>query len=164
MNYIRIDNFNLVNGPGIRVVLWVAGCEHFCRGCHNPETWSFDGKKFSQETIDEIISKMDNDYTAGITITGGDPLHPRNREDVLFLCKTLKEKFKNSKNIWIYSGYTYEELLNDGVDLSNVDILVDGEFKEELKIPNLKLRGSTNQRFINIQASLAAKKAIEISF
>ena len=105
MKYLNILDCDIVDGNGIRVTLFVSGCPHHCKGCHNPESWdAFNGKDFTKETIDKLICLIDRDYVDGITITGGDPLMLGNRYEVTKLCKLLKEKFPN-KSIWLYTGY-----------------------------------------------------------
>lgn len=160
MNYIRIDKDNMVNGPGIRTVLWVSGCEHKCKNCHNPETWSFSaGQLFTKEALSEIRETLLNDYITGLTITGGDPLNHRNILDVLTLCKKIKTEFPN-KSIWVYTGGDFEEYIKSDTDtvyheiLNYIDVIIDGEFIESLKDVNLKWRGSSNQRLINVKESI----------
>lgn len=163
MNYIRIDKDNMVNGDGIRVVLWTAGCNHNCKNCHNPETWNCDaGQQFTDLALEEIYKELDKDYVAGLTLTGGDPMFPRSRQTILKLVESVKSKYPE-KNIWMWTGYLYEELLSDSIAksaLKYIDVLVDGEFKEELKVPGLPLRGSTNQRIIDVQNSLKENKVV----
>lgn len=160
MNYIRIDRDNMVNGPGIRTVLWVSGCEHYCKGCHNPETWSFTaGQPFTSKEAAYIASTLEKDYIAGLTISGGDPLNCHNIADVVTLCKELKTRFPE-KNIWVYTGGSFEEYLKSTPEtvyhdiLKYIDVIVDGEFVETLKEPGLKWKGSSNQRTIDVQKSL----------
>lgn len=153
MNYQRIDKDNFVNGPGIRTVLWISGCSHYCKGCHNPETWDYyGGKPFDSEVKKELFKELEKDYISGISFSGGDPLSYKNRVDVGKLIKEISEKFPK-KNIWVWTGFLYEDLL-DYEYLKYIDVLVDGEFKEELKDPRLKYCGSTNQRIIKIKESL----------
>jgi anaerobic ribonucleoside-triphosphate reductase activating protein len=143
MNYIKIDPCDLNNGDGCRVVLWTAGCEHACKGCHNPETWnSHQGTRFGLKELKEIIDYLSNSYIKGITFSGGDPLSKRNRKKTIQIASILKHRFPE-KDIWIWTGYCLAQLSN--IDLSNFDVIVDGKYIEELKDPNLKLRGSSNQ-------------------
>lgn len=150
MNYIRIDKDNMLNGPGIRTVLWTAGCNHACPKCHNPETWSpCAGQIFDESAMNKILEELSHDYTSGLTLTGGDPLYPGNRKTVEEICETCKTLYPD-KSIWCYTGYTYEQVSNERV-MNFLDVLVDGEFKISLYSPNLNWRGSSNQRIINVQ-------------
>lgn len=143
----------MVNGNGIRVVLWVSGCEHGCRGCFNPETWNIDGgKEFTDSILNQLINYLSRDYVQGLTLTGGDPMHPLNRKDILFLVHEIKNKLPN-KDIWMYTGYLYEEIKNDPI-LKHIDVLVDGPFIEEMKDEKHKWGGSVNQRVIDVVNSL----------
>lgn len=160
MNYIRIDRDNLVNGPGIRTVLWVSGCENYCEGCHNPETWSFTaGQPFTQNEIGMILSTLNNDYVSGLTISGGDPLNHKNIMDVANLCKSVKYNFPN-KTIWVYTGNLFEDYLRSEKEnvhhdiLNYIDVIIDGKFDKNLKDSSLIWRGSSNQRIIDVQKSL----------
>lgn len=155
MNYAEIKPLDVANGPGIRVSVFVSGCEHGCKGCFNKVAWDFNyGKPFTKEVVDRIIDLMKPDYIKGITILGGEPLHPRNRPDVLFLLEEVKHFYPN-KSIWLFTGYEYEKLdyedpILDEI-LSRVDVLVDGPFIESKKNLNLKFRGSENQRLIDMR-------------
>lgn len=206
MNYGRIFYCDIANGVGIRTSLFVSGCRHHCKECFNPETWDFSyGKPFDRGAEDEIISSLKSEYTDGISILGGEPMEPENQKDVLHLVKRIRSECPG-KTIWIYSGFTYEELTgtapsgfgtnapNKNSDaampsasadstasdaamssaaasigapsrcvteytneiLSNIDILVDGEFNIAKKNISLRFRGSSNQRIIDVPASLKA--------
>lgn len=147
MNYHNITHDDMLNGDGLRVVLWVAGCTHHCKNCQNPETWDINGGiPFDKNAKEEIFNDLKKDYISGITFSGGDPLHPKHRKEVLELAKEIKEKFP-TKTIWCYTGFLYEEV-KDIENLKYIDVLVDGEFKEELKDVNLPWVGSSNQRVI----------------
>lgn len=147
MNYHNITHEDMLNGDGLRVVLWVAGCTHHCKNCQNPETWDINGGiPFDKDAKEEIFNDLKKDYISGITFSGGDPLHPKHRKEVLDLAKEIKEKFPN-KTVWCYTGFLYEEV-KDIENLKYVDVLVDGEFKEELKDVILPWVGSSNQRVI----------------
>ena len=147
MNYHNITHDDMLNGDGLRVVLWVAGCTHHCKNCQNPETWDINGGiPFDKDAKEEIFDELKKDYISGITFSGGDPLHPKHRKQVLELAKEIKEKFP-TKTVWCYTGFLYEEV-KDIENLKYVDVLVDGEFKEELKDVNLPWVGSSNQRII----------------
>lgn len=156
MYYSGISECDVLNGTGFRVVLFVSGCDHKCHGCHNPETWNEKfGHLYTEETKIYILDCLSKDYIDGITITGGDPLYKHNRLEVKELIYTIKILYPN-KNIWLYTGYLYEDLLNmnDVIIediLDGIDILVDGEYKEELRDVSLPFRGSSNQRIINIK-------------
>ena len=150
MNYIRVDKFDLLNGDGCRVVLWVSGCNHHCKGCHNPETWNpTAGILFNEQTKMEIFEALNKDYISGITYSGGDPLYPDNIETITTLAKEIREKFP-SKDQWLYTGYKYEDIQDKEI-LKYINVLVDGPFIEELKDPNLHWRGSSNQRIIKLR-------------
>lgn len=153
MNYHNITKEDMLNGDGLRVVLWVAGCNHQCKGCHNPITWDENGGlPFDKEAEDELFEALDKPHIDGITFSGGDPLLPANRSEVLRLVKKTREKFPQ-KTIWLYTGYKWDDVKDlDGIEL--VDVLVDGEFVEELKDNNLHWVGSANQRVLNVKALL----------
>jgi anaerobic ribonucleoside-triphosphate reductase activating protein len=165
MNYGTIKKTDIANGLGIRVSLFVSGCTHHCKGCFNRETWDFNyGKPFTQDTEKEIIEALSHEYINGLSLLGGEPMEPGNQRALLPLIKKIKSLFPE-KDIWCYTGYTYEtDLLEDSRArcectqelLHNIDILVDGEFVEELKDISLQFRGSSNQRIIDVKASLNA--------
>lgn len=153
MNYHNITHNDMLNGEGIRVILWVAGCNHHCINCHNPETHNPDsGIEFDVKARKEIFEELEKDYISGITFTGGDPLHPNNRKDVGLLCYEIKQKFKD-KTIWLYTGYDFEEI-SDLPMLHFIDVLVDGKFEQHLEDINYPWAGSTNQRVIDIKKTL----------
>lgn len=150
MNYHNITHDDMLNGEGLRTVLWVAGCSHACKGCHNQQTWCpTSGILFDEEAKREIYKSLESDYISGITFSGGDPLHPLNRETVTNLAKEIKELFP-TKTIWLYSGYTYEEVKD--LDIFNyLDVFVDGKYEESKRCPDTPWIGSSNQvihRFI----------------
>jgi anaerobic ribonucleoside-triphosphate reductase activating protein len=143
----------MLNGDGLRVVLWVAGCAHCCKECHNPITWDPDGGVlFDDAAKQEIFDQLDKPYISGITFSGGDPLHSANRFDVRSLMAEIKESYPD-KTIWLYTGDSWENILHYPL-LQYVDVLVDGEFKVELKDTKLHWKGSSNQRVIDVQKSL----------
>lgn len=145
MNYSKIKNYDVANGDGVRVTLFVSGCTKHCKGCFNPETWDFDnGLPFTNRVKYTILDMCEPDYISGLTLLGGEPLHPRNVEVVTDLMKAFKERFPQ-KTIWCYTGYRLEEV-KDLPGLKYVDVLVDGEFVEELKDISLVFRGSSNQQ------------------
>lgn len=149
MNYHNITKDDMLNGDGLRVVLWVAGCEHHCKGCHNPITWDENGGLlFDKAAKQEIFEELKKDYVSGITFSGGDPLHIKNRTDITVLAKEIKEIFP-SKTIWLYTGYTYEAV-KDLEIISYLDVLVDGKFVKELADVNYHWAGSTNQKIIRL--------------
>lgn len=148
MRFHNITYPDVNNGDGCRVTLWVAGCTHHCKGCHNPQTWSFkSGREFTEDIKNKLYNVLKLPYIKGITFSGGDPLD--SFEDVFELIKDIKNSF-NDKDIWLFSGYTLEDIKNSekSVILDYIDVLVDGEFKEELKDLSLKFRGSSNQRIL----------------
>lgn len=153
MRYHNITTDDMLNGDGLRTVLWVAGCEYHCPGCQNPLTWDpEDGLEFDIYEKTELFSKLYPDYISGITFSGGDPLHPSNREDVLKLSKEIKEKLPE-KTIWLYTGYLWEDIWwFPGIEL--VDVVVDGPFVEAMKDITYPWAGSTNQRVIDVKKSL----------
>lgn len=160
MNYHNITKDDMLNGEGLRVVLWTAGCTHCCDGCQNPQTWDVTGGlEFDKKAEDELFEDLNQEHISGITFSGGDPLHPFNREEVLRLAKKVKQTLP-SKTVWLYTGFLWEDI-KDKIDLSNIDILVDGEFQKELNDNKLHWVGSSNQRIIDVQKSLKENKVIE---
>ena len=180
MNFHNITYPDMNNGDGLRVVLWLSGCSHRCKGCQNPQTWDVNsGIPFDKYAKEELFRELSKDYISGITFTGGDPLHENNLEEVAKLIFEIRKTLPN-KNIWIYTGYQIEDLdylketnkyLNGECDfesainkeyenlirlkiLSECDVLVDGKYKEELRDVSLHWCGSSNQRVIDIQESL----------
>ena len=147
MNYMDIKTSDINNGEGLRVSLWLSGCDHKCKGCHNPETWNRkNGMPFTNDTYNYLVDKLTAGAKRGLTITGGDPLAHYNYEEVLELIKNLKSDIPDL-NIWVYTGYYYDELIDDGkLEIFDyIDVLVDGRFEEELKDSTLEWRGSSNQ-------------------
>ena len=159
MRYHNITHDDMLNGDGLRVVLWVSGCEHKCYNCHNKITWDINnGLIFDNNAKEEIFSQLEKDYIKGITFSGGDPLHKQNRIEVFNLIKEIKTKFPK-KDIWLYTGYTWEEI-NDLEIIDYIDVLVDGKYIEELSNPELEWRGSSNQRVIDVKKTLIEDKVI----
>lgn len=159
MRYHNITTDDMLNGDGLRVVLWVAGCSHHCRGCHNPVTWDPEGGiPFDQGAREEIFGQLDKSYISGITFSGGDPLHPANREDLKNLMAEIKEKYPG-KTIWLYTGDSWEELFRDPL-MKYVDVLVDGEFHMEERDVKLQWKGSANQRVIDVKRTLAQENPL----
>jgi anaerobic ribonucleoside-triphosphate reductase activating protein len=158
LRYLEIDKASINNGMGIRCVLFVSGCNHCCLGCHNSNSWDFNcGNIFTKKTEDKILKYLAKPEVDGITFSGGDPLAFSNRNDILKFAKRIKEELPH-KNIWCYTGYTWEEL--DGIDLSCIDVLVDGEFELNNRDITLAFRGSSNQRIIDVKASLDSNKVV----
>lgn len=153
MKFINILDCDIVNGKGIRVTLFVSGCSHKCKGCHNQESWNDNfGKDYTEEIENYLLELLKKPYIDGITLTGGDPLYFNNRETILNLCKRIKKELPN-KTIWLYTGYDYEEI--DTLELLNyTDVVVDGKFILSLLDTTLAFRGSSNQRVIDVQKSL----------
>ena len=158
MNYHNITHADMLNGDGLRVVLWVAGCNHYCKNCQNPITWDINGGiPFNKNAIKEIVEELSKDYCSGITFSGGDPLHPYNRKEILNIIENVIKPYFPNKTIWIYTGYKWEELLNDMVCnkiIKLIDVLVDGEYIQELNSPDKHWVGSSNQRVIDVQKTL----------
>lgn len=143
----------MLNGDGLRVVLWVAGCSHCCKECQNPFTWDPDGGLlFDEEAKAEIFEQLEKSYISGLTLSGGDPLHAANRVDVRKLAQEVKEKFPD-KTIWLYTGASWEQIYHYPI-MQYIDVLVDGEFVAELKDNNLLWKGSKNQKVIDVQKTL----------
>ncbi|MBE5927194.1 MAG: anaerobic ribonucleoside-triphosphate reductase activating protein [Lachnospiraceae bacterium] len=169
MNYADIKQYDVANGPGIRISLFVSGCTHHCKGCFNREAWDFNyGKSFTDETIDTIIEYMKPPYISGLTLLGGDPMEPSNIKALLPLLRRIKEVYPN-KNIWCFTGYEFEkDILGEMIEnvegtkefISYIDVLVDGKYVEALHSVNLKFKGSSNQKTIMVQESLKTGKTI----
>ena len=163
MYYGEIKKFDIANGPGVRVSLFVSGCRHCCKNCFNRETWEFDfGKPFTKSTADEILTALKPDYISGFSLLGGEPFEPENQPELLGLLQKIKHLYPD-KNIWCYTGFLLDsEILGSSrakTDVSDellkyIDVLVDGRFAEELKDITLKFRGSSNQRIIDVPATL----------
>ena len=162
MRYADIKKVDIANGPGVRVSLFVSGCTRRCEGCFNPETWSFEfGSPFGEAEIERILSFLDKDHIRGLSLLGGEPFEPANQEAVLELMERVRDALPG-KTIWCYTGYLYEELAAGRIGehgralLERLDVLVDGPFVQEKKNPDLRFRGSSNQRIIDVPASLRA--------
>lgn len=159
MNYHNITYDDMKNGDGLRVVLWVSGCDHHCPGCQNPVTWDpNDGLIFDEKAAKELRNWLEKDYIDGLTLSGGDPLYEGNRSIVTTLCESVKEAFPN-KTIWLYTGYCYEDVKDLPV-MDSIDILVDGPYVEKLRDVNLRWRGSSNQRVIDVQKTRELGKIV----
>lgn len=186
MNYNSILYCDTANGIGCRTVLFVSGCRHHCKNCFNQSTWSFQsGKLFDQTKIDKILESLSPAYIDGLTILGGEPMEPENQPEILNLVQQVKKSYPN-KTIWIYSGYTWEELTGQtclrkdlqhpqtGKSLSHttytndilqhIDILVDGEYQDDKRNICLEFRGSENQRIIDVQKSIGQQEPVLSSY
>ena len=170
MFYGEIKKVDIANGTGVRVSLFVSGCTHRCKGCFNPDTWSFTfGKEYTEQTENDIIEALKPSYIEGLSLLGGEPFEPENQKVLVNLLKRIRQELPE-KNIWCYSGYTFEELTGKKESraftdttpemLSLIDVLVDGEFVEELKDISLQFRGSSNQRIIDVKESLKTNSVV----
>ena len=165
MNYHDIKHDDMLNGDGIRVTLFVSGCEHHCKNCQNQKTWSYNsGIPFDVNAEAEILGELRKDYISGITFSGGDPLAPKNRQFINTYIHWIRREFPN-KTIWLYTGYKFDQLVFEGnflaVDtLKNCDVVVDGKYIEELRDVSLKWRGSKNQRVIDVKRSFEQRKVV----
>jgi len=169
MNYADIKNYDIANGPGVRVSIFVSGCTHHCKGCFNKEAWDFNyGKQFNDEREEEVLKALEPKYIKGLSLLGGEPFELQNQKGLLPVIKKAKEKYPDKK-IWCYSGYSFDsDILGDMAKkydetkemLKYVDIIVDGKFEEDLKDPTLRFRGSSNQRIIDVQKSLENNKIV----
>lgn len=169
MNYATIKPYDVANGPGVRVSLFVSGCTHHCKGCFNSEAWDFNyGELYTQEVEDRIIESLKPSYIKGFSLLGGEPFEPANQAVVHKTLERIKAAYPD-KTIWCYSGYDFEKDILAGKlgnweitkrMLNCIDVLVDGEFMEPLKNPNLRFKGSANQRIILVQESLKADEII----
>lgn len=160
MHYGNIKECDIADGPGVRVSLFVSGCRHHCKGCFNPETWDFEyGELYTEETQEKILKLLAPGYIRGFTLLGGEPFEPENQRELVKLLRRIKEEYPG-KDIWCYSGYLYDSDLAEGGSVHTevteemlfyIDVLVDGEFVEELKDVTLVFRGSSNQRIIELR-------------
>lgn len=169
MNYAAIKNCDIANGPGVRVSLFVSGCTHRCKGCFNEVAWDFSyGQPFTQETIDTLLELLEPPHIKGVTLLGGEPFEPQNQPPVLEFLRQMKAKYPQ-KSVWAFSGYLFDKDILSGrlgpweitrEYLSYLDVLVDGPFIQSCKDLSLRFRGSTNQRIINVPASLKENKIV----
>lgn len=163
MRYAKIRKMDISNGEGVRVSLFVQGCSFHCKNCFNQETWDFNGgKEFTTVEVNKIVQLADKDYINGLSILGGEPLHPKNIESVSILCEYFKHIYPD-KTIWLWTGFRYEDILkreNNYNIFNYIDVLVDGQFEINKKDLNLKWRGSSNQRVIDCKKSLLENKII----
>jgi len=173
MHYADIKEFDIANGPGVRVSLFVSGCNHHCKGCFNQCAWDFNyGKDYTEETTQKILDDLDKDYIEGLSLLGGEPLELQNQKGLLPLVKKVKEKYPN-KNIWCYTGFDFEKDVVGKMAKSNeetkelmnyIDVIVDGKFEEEHKDLSLQFRGSSNQRIIDVKQSLENEKVVQLNY
>ena len=155
MRYHNITKDDMLNGDGLRVVLWVAGCNHCCKECQNPMTWDPNGGlPFDEAAKKEIFDQLDKSYISGITFSGGDPLHSANRDGVLALAKEIREKYPD-KTIWLYTGYSWKDIYEEDI-VNYLDVVIDGEFKIEEKDNTLMWKGSKNQKVIDVKRTLGS--------
>ena len=163
MHYATIKNCDIANGPGVRVSLFVSGCTHRCPGCFNEVAWDFNyGEPFTQQTVETILNMLRPNYVKGLTLLGGEPFEPENQPDIVNLLRQVKAIYPE-KSIWAFSGYLFDKDILTGrlgpwevtkEYLSYLDVLVDGPFVQSKKDLSLRFRGSSNQRLIDVQASL----------
>ena len=160
MRYNKIRKMDISNGPGVRVSVFMQGCAFHCKNCFNPETWDFkQGKEFTDEIIDKVLELASKDFIIGLSILGGEPMHPNNIEGTTKLAKSFKEKYPN-KTIWCWSGFLFDRDLKDKEVMKYIDVLVDGQYQDELHDFRLKWCGSSNQRVIDVQKSLKENKTV----
>ena len=160
MRYNKIRKMDISNGPGVRVSIFMQGCVFNCKNCFNPETHDFNGgKEFSDKTIEMILNLCNKDYIVGLSILGGEPMHPNNIEGTTKLAKAFKEKYPD-KNIWVWTGFLYDKDLKNKEVLNYIDVLVDGQYKDELHNPKLRWCGSSNQRVIDVKKTISENKIV----
>ncbi len=160
MRYNTIRKMDISNGPGLRVSIFMQGCHFHCKGCFNEETWDFNGgEEFTDDTINRVLELASADYIVGLSVLGGEPMHPKNIDGTTRLVKAFREKYPK-KNIWIWTGFLFDKDLKGKEVLNYIDVLVDGTFKIDLFDPTLKWKGSSNQRVIDVKESLKNKKIV----
>ena len=159
MKYNKIRKMDISNGPGIRVSIFMQGCAFRCKNCFNPETHDFNGgEEFTDEVIEHVLDLCKADHIEGLSILGGEPMHPKNREGTILLAKRFKERYPK-KTVWVWTGYLFDDIKDtEGID--NIDVIVDGRYKDELHDFLLKWRGSSNQRVIDVKKSLKKKDIV----
>lgn len=159
MNYHNITKDDMLNGDGLRTVLWVAGCTHHCQNCQNPVTWDITGGlPFDENAEKELFENLSKPYCSGITFSGGDPLHPFNREEVFRLIKKCRQEYPD-KTIWLYTGFLWEEI-KDIPEIADIDVLCEGKFVQELADTKIHWVGSSNQRVMNVKKSLETNSIV----
>ena len=160
MRYNKVRKMDISNGPGVRVSIFMQGCTFHCKNCFNPETHDFmGGEEFTEDTIDQVLKLCENANVEGLSILGGEPMHPMNIEGTTELAKKFKEKFPN-KNLWVWTGFLFDRDLQNKEVLKYIDVLVDGQYVDELRDPRLKYNGSSNQRVIDVHNSVKQGKVI----
>ena len=160
MRYNKIRKMDIADGPGVRVSIFMQGCTFNCKNCFNPETHDFNGgKEFTDDTISRVLTLCENDNVEGLSILGGEPMHPTNIEGTTRLAKAFKEMFPD-KTLWVWSGFQFDKDLKDKEVMKYIDVLVDGQYVDELHDFTLKWKGSSNQRVIDVQKSLKEKKVV----
>lgn len=160
MRYNKVRKMDISNGPGVRVSIFMQGCTFNCKNCFNPETHDFmGGEEFTEDTIEQVLKLCENEHVEGLSILGGEPMHPINIEGTTELAKKFKEKFPN-KNLWVWTGFLFDRDLQNKEVLKYIDVLVDGQYVDELRDPRLKYNGSSNQRVIDVQNSVKQGKVI----
>ncbi len=161
MRYNKIRKMDISDGPGVRVSIFMQGCTFKCKNCFNPETHDFKGgTEFTDETIDKVLSLAKPDHIKGLSVLGGEPMHPVNIDGTMKLVKAFKEKYPN-KSVWVWSGFLYDDIMERNKEIFNyIDVLVDGQYDDSLHDPTLKWKGSSNQRVIDVQKSLKNKKIV----
>ena len=161
MRYNKIRKMDIADGPGVRVSIFMQGCAFNCKNCFNPETHDFTkGEEFTEDTIKKVLNLCDKDHIAGLSILGGEPMHPKNIEGTTKLAKEFKEKFPN-KTVWAWTGFNFENNLKDKEVMKYIDVLVDGQYVDEKRNPTIQWRGSENQRVIDVQKSLANHSVVK---
>ena len=170
MNYADIKKIDVANGEGVRISVFVSGCNHHCKGCFNQCAWDFNyGKEFSEKEEQQIIEYMNHDYISGLSLLGGEPLEPKNQEGLLPLVKKVKEKFPD-KNIWCYTGFDFEKDVVGKMAKNNettrellkyIDVIVDGKFEEDKRDLKLQFRGSSNQKIVDVKKSLQTGQIVK---
>ena len=161
MRYNLIRKMDIANGPGVRVSIFMQGCSFHCKNCFNQETWDFEGgKEFTDDTINKVLELCNKPEVKGLSILGGEPMHPTNIEGTTKLAKAFKEKYPE-KTIWTWTGFKYEDIKDKDV-FNYIDVLIDGQYKDELHDPTLKWKGSSNQRVIDIKESKKQNKVCEL--
>ena len=163
MKYNTIRKMDISNGPGVRVSIFMQGCAFHCKNCFNPETWDFEGgKEFNDDTIKTVLDLGGQSHIKGLSILGGEPMHPSNIEGTTKLAKAFKEKYPD-KTIWAWTGFKFDRDLKDKEVMKYIDVLVDGQYQDELHSPILKWKGSSNQRVIDVKQSLDKNEVIQIN-
>ncbi len=160
MRYNKIRKMDISNGPGVRVSIFEQGCTFNCKNCFNQETHDFaGGKEFTDETLERLLNLCKNENVEGLSILGGEPMHPKNIDGTLKIAKAFKEKFPK-KNIWVWTGFLFDKDIKNKEVAKYIDVLVDGQYVDELHNPTLKWKGSSNQRVIDVQKSLKKDEII----